>query len=145
MKRLICVFAFLGTMLVSSSLAYSQCTNGVCGNPIATSLPCQQYDPVTGNLVCSQTVSARMPSGGAPFDCWGSTFVWCCNRQYPDFSSMNFPNCDNHSSIPRKELLELAMTHTIWLTDCSGHAGPFAVSWTVPEKPLTLKPKLTLN
>ena len=144
MKKSICAAAFLGTIFVPVIAARSQCSNGVCGNPMPETVPCQQYDN-SGNLICSQTAVIRMPSGGAPFDCWGSTFIWCCNRQLPDFGSMNFPNCDNHSSIPRKELLELAMTHTVWLTDCSGHAGPFAVSWTVPEKTITLKPKLTLN
>jgi hypothetical protein len=139
MKGMICAAAFFSTTLASLIPAHSQCPNGTCGTPYVNDQTCK------GPNNCSQTVVLREPSGAPPFDCYSPTYVWCCNEQLPDFGVGGGFDCDNHSYIPKKELLEFAMTHTVWRTDCSGHVGPFAVSWTAPDKPIRLRPRIALN
>jgi hypothetical protein len=77
-------------------------------------------------------------------------FIWCCDTQELDYNASDESCsvfCDDAVSTLLKDpyASEFALTHTLWVKDCSGHYRPFALSWDAPEKPIDIRPRRALS
>jgi len=124
----------ISSVLVFGIRAHSQ----TCAFPVAISVPC------SGPNNCNQSVSVLRAYWGSVKWELSQTFVWCCSAQIPDYSVGD--SCGygpvGQSVLKDRDVLEFALTHTLWTADCSGHFRPFARSWEVPTKLIDLKPKI---
>lgn len=138
MQGLVRTLFAIGGALAFLNSAYAQ--SGTCANYQATQVQC--YGPNN----CHGYVAVIRPYFGSGV-CLQPFYVACCETQVLDYSA-NQP-CSSDSDCldalksvkDHPEILELSLTHALWLRDCTGHYGPFARAWDAPEKPINLSPK----
>ena len=136
MKSLVHTLFVLSSALAFMVPAYPQ--DSICANYYAVSIPCSGPNNCTGNA------TVLRPTFGSGF-CLEQTFQWCCNTQELDYTvgdPCSF-SCDAafRTLLKNRDVLEFALTHTLWLKDCSGHYGPSARLWDAPKKPIDLRPR----
>jgi hypothetical protein len=95
-------------------------------------------------------ITLIQPYYGSNPTCLASYVVYCCNIPHGDFTDSGFScseECDDgvKAILKDPDLSEFSWTHTLWAKDCSGNFRPFSRSWDVTQRPLELRPKLTLS
>lgn len=135
MKGLVCSILVFGAMLAFVIPANSQEVN--CGRLFAFGQQC------SGPNNCNQYVALTYPGFSSYSYELEVTYMWCCNSQLMDYNEGGY--CSDPFGVINHDVLEFAMTHTVWLADCAGRFRPYARSWTAPSKPIDLKSKLVLN
>ena len=122
-------------MLCWALSAHSQ----ICANYQAMNINC------TGANNCVQSVSVLRPYYGSVGYCLSDLWVACCNTQIHDFEVGDYCGgvCGNDvkALLTDPSVMEFALTHTLWIKDCSGRYGPFARSWDGPAKSVDVRPK----
>lgn len=131
MKVLAYIALCLSGLLMFALPTYAQ----NCGALYAGPVECQESG-------CDQTVVVNQVYGDGQLVGLEPSFMWCCNEEIQDYTGWD---CITFESSIRQEVMEFAMTNTLWMRDCTGHYGPFTRSSSAPERPLHLRPKLKLN
>ncbi len=125
-------FYFAG-MLVLALPAYSQ----NCAPLDAIQEEC------SGPNGCEQTAIVNVPGPFGQLVGLEPSDYYCCDDVFQDYTGWECIPFENGSV--RHEAMEFAMTHTLWVEDCSGHFGPFTRSEFARNRPIKLRPKLKLN
>jgi hypothetical protein len=139
-----CLFRRL--LVISSVLLFltpARSQSDQCAVPQVTGVNCSANN-------CNQFITLIRPYFGSNQTCLEPYWVFCCNTEYLDYTDSGFycsEICDDAVKAILKDpsLSEFAMTHTLWAKDCSGHFSPLARSWDVTQKPLDLRPRLSLS
>jgi hypothetical protein len=133
MKTLIRVTCYFVGMYVFALPVYSQ--GGDCAGWQAQQIHCSDSNGCQNTIVVGAATEGEL-TGLYP------TYDWCCNSQYLDYEQ---EDCIPFEGSIKGAVMEFAMTHTIWMEDCSGHFGPYSRSATGSSKPIDLRPKLKLK
>jgi len=120
---------------------YSQ--DDVCANNQLSTVNC------AGPNNCRSSIVLRRPLFGNNQTCLEGYIQYCCSTGFQDYTDSGescSEICDDavKSMLKDSNVLEFSMTHTLFAKDCSGHYKPFARSLEPRERPLDLRPKLTL-